>query len=64
MNPLDRRRGADPSDAPASCRSVERSPAAASKTLAEQLDAAQTGEEFGQVLNSLFDSLAAAREDS
>lgn len=33
------------------------------KTLAEQLDAAQSGEEFGQVLQGLFSSLQAAMED-
>lgn len=33
------------------------------KTIAEQLDAAQSGEEFGQVLNSLFNALAVARDE-
>lgn len=32
------------------------------KTVAEQLDAAESGEEFGQVLSGLFDALAAARD--
>jgi hypothetical protein len=33
------------------------------KTIAEQLDAAQSGEEFGQVLMGLFDTLAHARDE-
>jgi hypothetical protein len=33
------------------------------KTIAEQLDAAQSGEEFAKVLTSWLDSLAAARDD-
>lgn len=33
------------------------------KTIAEQLDATESGEEFEQVLSGLFDALAAARED-
>ena len=32
-------------------------------TIPEQLDAAQTGEEFGQVLQNLFGALEAARGD-
>jgi hypothetical protein len=33
------------------------------KTIAEALDAAQTGQEFGQLLNSLFGALEKARDD-
>lgn len=33
------------------------------KTIIEQLDAAESGEEFGQVLSGLFDALAKARDD-
>ena len=33
------------------------------RTIAEQLDAAQTGEEFGQVLTGLFAALDRAREE-
>lgn len=33
------------------------------KTLPEALDAAQTGEEFGQVLQGLFASLERARDE-
>lgn len=33
------------------------------KTIVEQLDAAESGEDFGQVLSGLFDALASARDD-
>jgi hypothetical protein len=33
------------------------------KTIAEQLDSAQSGQEFGQVLAGLFAALAAARDN-
>lgn len=33
------------------------------KTIVEQLDAAESGEEFGQVLSGFFDALAQARDD-
>ena len=33
------------------------------KTLAEQLDAAETGEEFGQVLMGLFSFLEKSRDE-
>lgn len=33
------------------------------KTIAEQLDAAQTGEEFGQVLDGFFSLLERARDE-
>lgn len=35
----------------------------APRTLAEQLDAAQSGDEFRQVLNNLFGVLEKARDD-
>ncbi len=34
-----------------------------SKTIAEQLDAAESGAEFGQVLQGLFGTLERARDD-
>lgn len=34
------------------------------KTIPEQLDAAQTGEEFGNVLMGMFASLAKARDEA
>lgn len=33
------------------------------QTIVEQLDAAQSGEDFGQALAGLFDALARARDD-